>query len=69
MVSRNHKTHVMHHMRRISFQHPTLMQGFAHQRDVALSQIPHAPMNQFCAAAACAFGIIVRLQQQGAITA
>ena len=56
-------------MRRILQQQATLFQRFHYQTDVALLQIAHSAVRQFCAPTRCALAEITLLEQQHVITA
>ena len=49
-------------------QEPALLQGFQHQRDVALLQVPHAAVDQFGGAARGAFAEVALFQEHGVVS-
>ena len=59
----------MRHMRCVAQDNRALVQGLAHQRQIALRKIAHAAVQQFGGFRGRAFGKISRFQQQGFVAA
>ncbi len=59
----------MDQVRRVLEQQAALVQGLEHQRDIALLKIADAAVYQFRAAAGCALGEIMLLDEQRFISA
>ena len=69
LIARHHERAVTHQMGRVPHQQSPLAQRFDDERHVALPQIPHAAVDQLCAAAGGRFGKVVLLQQNRPVTA